>query len=270
MKRTLSVTNLCLCLLVALGGCIDTIGPIDESLSLTFQGDASFQGPHGGQAIMVALIRTSDRADALLRGTVSATADPAFSFSFPALVEAGVAYEVHYWIDSNVGGGTVGVCDPKGNDHQWNVASPAITGDVTITEAYNATNTTDVCSTTFTKDLAFTGGASFQGPYGGDPISVAVVRASDGALVAQQTGTVAGTLDPAFSFSFPGLLVRGVAYQIHYWIDSNLGGGNAGVCDPKANDHQWNVVASAVVTGDVTVNEVLDTSNTVDVCSTFP
>ena len=269
MRRTLSVTNLCLCLLVALGGCIDTIGPVDESFSLTFQGDASFQGPHGGQAIMVALIRTSDRADVLLTGTVSATADPAFSFSFPALVEAGVAYEVHYWIDSNVGGGTVGVCDPKGNDHQRNVASPAITRDVTITEAYNATNTMDVCSTTFTKDLAFTGDASFQGTHGGDPISVAVVRASDGALVALQTGTVSGTVDPAFSFSFPGLLVRGVAYQIHYWIDSNLGGGTAGVCDPKANDHQWNVVASTLVLGDVTVNEVLDTTNTVDVCSTF-
>jgi len=270
MKRTLSVTHVCICLLVALEGCIDSTSPPDNSFSLTFQGDASFQGPHGGQAIMVAVIRTSDRADALVTGTVSATADPAFSFSFPSLVEAGVAYEVHYWIDSNVGGGTVGVCDPKGNDHQWNVASPAITKDVTITEAYNAASTTDVCSTTFTTDLAFTGDLSFQGPHGGDPISVAVVRASDGALVALQTGTVSDTVNPAFSFSFPDLLVRGVAYQIHYWIDSNLGGGTVGVCDPRANDRQWNVVASSAVGGDVTVNEVLNLSNTVDVCSTFP
>ena len=65
------------------------------------------------------------------------------------LLEEGEAYQVHYWIDSNFGGGTVGVCDPKANDHQWNVAIAAVAGDVTITESHNAANTVDVC-TTFT------------------------------------------------------------------------------------------------------------------------
>ena len=45
--------------------------------------------------------------------------------------------------------GSVGVCDPKANDHQWSVDIPAVAGDVTITEAHNAANTVDVC-TTFT------------------------------------------------------------------------------------------------------------------------
>ena len=268
MKRTLSVTNLYVCLLVALGACVESTTTPSDPSSLTFQGDASFQGPHGNQDIFVALIRTSDGAQALRTGTVSATVDPAFSFSFPSLLRVGAAHQVHYWIDSNFSGGTVGVCDPKANDHQWNVASPAVAGDVTITEVHDAATTTDVCST-FTTNLAFTGDASFHGPHGDHDISVAVVRSSDGAVVAQQTGTVSDTENPAFSFTFSGLLVRGIAYEIHYWIDSNFSGGTVGVCDPKANDHQWNVVASTLVEEDVTVDESHNPGLTVDVCSTF-
>ncbi len=117
--------------------------------------------------------------------------------------------------------------------------------------------------------LTFQGDLSFQGPHAGHSIAVALVRASDGTVEAQQTGTVsAPTADPAFSFTFAGLLVTGVAYQVHYWIDSNFNGGTVGVCDPKAIDHQWNV-AIAAVTGDVTIAEVHSGATTVDVCTTF-
>jgi hypothetical protein len=34
-----------------------------------------------------------------------------FFFDAGAVLEQGIAHEVHYWIDSNIGGGTSGVCD---------------------------------------------------------------------------------------------------------------------------------------------------------------
>ncbi|MFB3111098.1 MAG: hypothetical protein ACE10G_03605, partial [Gemmatimonadales bacterium] len=118
------------------------------SFQLVFQGNPSFRGPHADHSIAVAVVQTSDGVVvAQQTGTVSATADPAFSFTFTALLVTGVAYQVHYWIDSNFNGGTVGVCDPKAIDHQWNVAVAAVAGDVTITEAHNAGNTADVCPT---------------------------------------------------------------------------------------------------------------------------
>ncbi len=134
--------------------------------------------------------------------------------------------------------------------------------------ALGACSEDDVVADPTAFQLIFQGDLSFQGPHAGDPIAVAVVQASDGVVMAQQTGTVSGTTDPAFSITFAGVLVSGVAYQVHYWIDSNFGGGTAGVCDPKAIDHQWNV-AVAAVTADVTIAEVHNAANTVDVCTTF-
>ena len=150
MKRTSCVTSLCVGLLVALGACGDDEVTDPTTFQLTFQGDLSFQGPHAGDPIAVAVVQASDGVVmAQQTGTVSGTTDPAFSFTFAGVLVSGVAYQVHYWIDSNFGGGTVGVCDLKAIDHQWNVAIPAVAGDVTLTEAHNAANTVDVC-TTFT------------------------------------------------------------------------------------------------------------------------
>ncbi len=105
MKRTSLVTSLCVGLLVALSACGD-----DPTFQLIFGIDASFQGPHTGHAISVAVIRTSDGAEVGTRqvGAVSGTADPAFTFTSLGLLEEGEAYQVHYWIDSNFCGGTVG------------------------------------------------------------------------------------------------------------------------------------------------------------------
>ena len=93
MKRTSLLTSLCVGLLVALAACGD-----DPTFQLVFGIDASFQGPHAGDAIEVAVIRTSDGAEVGTRqmGTVSATADPAFSFTSLGLLEEGEAYQVHY------------------------------------------------------------------------------------------------------------------------------------------------------------------------------
>jgi hypothetical protein len=124
----------------------DIVGPGPHQL--TFQLDASFQGPHGGQDVSIALVRASDGlviADA--SGTVSATQDPSFSFTPGALLEDGITYEVHYWIDSNFGGGTAGVCDPKANDHQWSVEFLSVSNDVTWTASHEVALTEDVCAT---------------------------------------------------------------------------------------------------------------------------
>ncbi len=141
MKRTLSLTSLCVGLLVTLGACGG------NEYQLIFAIDASFQGPHADHTIAVAVVRTSDGAVLDEQGgTVSGTADPAFTFTWLDILDEDEAYEVHYWIDSNFGGGTEGVCDfPE--DHQWSVAVAAVAGDVTITEAHDAGTTSDVCST---------------------------------------------------------------------------------------------------------------------------
>ncbi|NNG16346.1 MAG: hypothetical protein HKM89_07690, partial [Gemmatimonadales bacterium] len=118
--------------------------------------------------------------------------------------------------------------------------------------------------------LTFELDASFQGPHGGQDISVALVRASDGSVIAQQSGTVSATQDPSFSLSPGAVLQHGVTYEVHYWIDSNFGGGTAGVCDPKAIDHQWSVEFLSVSNdlGTWTASHV--PALTEDVCATFP
>ena len=143
MKRTSLFTGFFAGLLVALGACGD-----DPTFQLTFGIDASFQGAHAGHPIAVALVRASDGVVVQEQmGTVSGTADPAASFTFAGLLEEGVAYEVDYWIDSNFGGGTLGVCDPTANDHQWKVTIAAVSADVAITEAHIPATVVDVCST---------------------------------------------------------------------------------------------------------------------------
>jgi hypothetical protein len=119
-----------------------------------------------------------------------------------------------------------------------------------------------------TGDLIFSGDGSFHGAHGGQPIHVAVVRTDDGNVVAKQSGTVSKTADPSFTFTFAGVLENGKAYEVDYWIDSNFGGGTAGVCDPKAHDHQWKVPLGTV-SGSVSLREKHRPAETSDVCATF-
>lgn len=115
---------------------------------LTFSLDSSFQLPHGGQPIRIAVVRSSDgMVVAEDSGIVSATQNPSFSFTPGAVLERGTSYAVHYWIDSNIGGGTPGVCDPRAIDHQWSVEFPFPTSDVNFTASYAPALTENVCST---------------------------------------------------------------------------------------------------------------------------
>ncbi len=120
---------------------------------ITFSLDDTFQVPHGDNTIHIAVVRSSDNVvvDGGF-GTVSATLNPSFTFVSGAVMDRGIDYELHYWIDSNIGGGTLGVCDPKAIDHQWSIEFLSVTNDKVGTVSHNPAITEDVCST-FTLDL---------------------------------------------------------------------------------------------------------------------
>ncbi len=122
--------------------------PAGGPYRLTFRLDASFQTPHGGQDIAIAIVRASDGSVVVqANGAVSATQDPSFLWSTGPVMQAGIDYEVHYWIDSNFGGGTSGVCDPKAIDHQWSVELMSVSNDITWTTSHEPALTEDVCTT---------------------------------------------------------------------------------------------------------------------------
>jgi len=98
---------------------------------------------------------------------------------------------------------------------------------------------------------------------------MALIRSSDGVVIAEQTGTVSATQNPSFSFAAGAVMQRGTAYAVHYWIDSNIGGGLVGNCDHKDFDHQWSVEFPSP-TNDVDFTVSHDPALTEDVCSTFP
>ncbi|MFZ0486565.1 MAG: hypothetical protein WAL83_06170 [Arenicellales bacterium] len=142
--RSFSLAGALMAAALLLGGASSAMG--GEMANLVFQGDGSFNGAHGGQAIQVAVVEAdSGKVVATQSGTVSKTADPSFSFTFSGVLETGKSYDVDYWIDSNFGGGSAGACDPKAHDHQWKVPLGAVTGDVTHTEKHRPAETTDVC-----------------------------------------------------------------------------------------------------------------------------
>jgi hypothetical protein len=126
--------------------------PLPGSYSLTFSGDASFQGPHGGQPIHVTVETTDGKRVASQDGTVSRTADPSFSFHFADVLQPHMSYVIKYWIDSNFHGGTVGKCDKPSVDHQWAIRpsdKPAladVAGNVTIEDSHRPAAVEDVCS----------------------------------------------------------------------------------------------------------------------------
>lgn len=125
--------------------------------SLRFSLAADFQ-QYGGDTISWALLR-SDNGEKLVagRGTVSATTNPAFSVNTGAVMSFGVPHEMHYWIDSNIDGGTPGVCDPvvrdddgeliESPDMQWIAPFGGATGDLVFIAIHRPEIVQDVCDT---------------------------------------------------------------------------------------------------------------------------
>lgn len=151
LKGTLGIFVAVLAL--GLGACDDEeITDTPTTHDLAFSGDDSFGGAHGDQTITVIVETEAGTEVATDDGTVSA-ADPAFAFEFTDILEAGESYVIKYWIDSNFGDGTEGVCDEPSDDHQWLIdaaddASLAnVSGAVTIVDTHRPTDVEDVCST---------------------------------------------------------------------------------------------------------------------------
>lgn len=145
-------TRVLLWLLPALllsAGCDDddiiaNMSPYTLTLSLS----RDFRVPHGDQPIEWALIRAADAVTlATGTGTVSSTGNPAFTLNAGGVLEFGVDYELRYWIDSNTGGGTPGVCDAETIDHQWNYMFRAPDNDVNLILSYDVDRVVDVCFT---------------------------------------------------------------------------------------------------------------------------
>lgn len=82
--------------------------------------------------------------------------------------------------------------------------------------------------------LTIEGDASFQEPHDGDAIHV-FVEDADGEEVASEAGSVAGSEEPTFSFTFEEVLAAERDYTVTYWIDSRTDG-TEGECDPDV-DH---------------------------------
>lgn len=138
---------------LAIAACESGGGGSDDSsdpgpYQLVFSLDDSFQAPHGDQPIRIALVRLTDGLPLEeASGTVSAINNPAFTFAPVTMLERGTSYAVHYWIDSNIGGGTLGLCDPTDFDHQWSTEFFMPTNDINFTVGYQPALTEYVCDT---------------------------------------------------------------------------------------------------------------------------
>lgn len=148
MKRVSFAAVILLAFTSLLVGCGDDAATEPgATFDLTFTGDASFHGPHGGQTIRMSIIEQgSGNVVAERTGTVSADADPSFSFTVADGLVEGTSYNLDYWIDSNFGGGESGKCDSPEVDHQWRIAVPSVSEDVVINDTHRPGETEDVCS----------------------------------------------------------------------------------------------------------------------------
>ena len=118
-------------------------------------------------------------------------------------------------------------------------------------------------------NLTFSLDDSFHAPHGNEPIRIALVRLSDGLVMAQDVGIVSDTENPSFSFTTTEVMDRNNSYAVHYWIDSNIGGGTLGLCDNTDFDHQWST-EFFTVTNDINFTVGYEPNLVEYVCGTFP
>ena len=115
--------------------------PATGPFALTFGGDGTFGVAHAGQNMHVAVVRV---LDSMTVSTLSPIVLPPFLFSFGAILQAGLDYNVDYYVDVN----TSGTCDPPPTDHAWRYPISNVTTAVTQTETHTL-NFVNVCGTTF-------------------------------------------------------------------------------------------------------------------------
>ncbi len=106
--------------------------------------------------------------------------------------------------------------------------------------------------------LTFTG-SGFT-PHVGQTFKVALVRVSDGAVIATQSTVIPAAA--GFSFTFTGQLAAGTAYYVDYYadVDANT------YCD-AATDHVWRDASITAPTADVTLAVTHNTNFTPAACA---
>ncbi len=136
------------CAVLLVPGCDDDDAiDLSEPYDFRFALAADFGPPHGNQPVQWALYRSADQVLlATGEGTVSPTANPAFLLRVRNVLQEFVDYELQYWIDSNINGGTAGVCDSETIDHQWNYRFQAPGNNVDFTLLYDPNRVEDVCA----------------------------------------------------------------------------------------------------------------------------
>lgn len=126
--------------------------------------------------------------------------------------------------------------------------------------------------------LRFSLAADFQ-QYGGQTVSWALLRSDTGEKLVTGRGTISATTNPAFSVNTGDVMLFGVPHQMHYWIDSNIGGGMPGECDPVVRDENDEIIESfdmqwiaqfGGVTDDLVFIAIHSPDRVQDVCDTFP
>ena len=117
-------------------------------------------------------------------------------------------------------------------------------------------------------DLRLSLGGDYRAPFEGESVEWALIRAADQVELARGEGVIAASGNPVFTMAAPDSLEFGVDYEFRYWIDSNTGGGTAGVCDIETIDYQWNYQFRAPM-NDVRLILTYDETRTLNVCATF-
>jgi hypothetical protein len=127
--------------------------------------------------------------------------------------------------------------------------------------------------------LRFSLAADFQ-LYAGETVSWVLVRSDNGERLQNGTGTISATTNPAYSVTTRDVLMFGIPHEMHYWIDSNIGGGTPGVCDPvvrdedtdeiiEAFDMQW-IAQFGGLTSDLVFIAIHSPDRVQNVCDSFP
>ncbi|NYT72744.1 hypothetical protein HZU72_09925 [Halomonas sp. QX-2] len=143
--KNCSTTVVCLLLPLCFAA---TQAAANENYDLTFEGDGTFLIPHQGNSVHAAIVDIhANEVVAKQSDTISGTGEPAFTFQFSEIFEEGKLYDLHYWIDSNFGEGSVGSCDPIDIDHQWRIAFTNISDNITEVTQLAPEEQAPVCAT---------------------------------------------------------------------------------------------------------------------------
>lgn len=126
--------------------------------------------------------------------------------------------------------------------------------------------------------LRFSLAGDFQ-QYGGQQVSWALLRSDTGQRLVTGAGTISPTANPPFTANTGNVLLFGVPHEMHYWIDTNIGGGTPGECDPVVRDDDGELVESfdrqwtapfGGATDHLVFIAIHDPDRVQDVCDSFP